>query len=158
MPSTFSGLFVPTAARESPESAEPRSDRDTTPEEQEESTSPARLARRSGAGSVGCSAARDKERKEATLVELDIIYKYFAPEDSPRDAIPIKTATMEVEDNEIWTNPHPVGEVISLRADAPDEHREQPKEYRVVERAPVMAPTRDSGYSMTALTVVVTDP
>ena len=91
-------------------------------------------------------------------MELDIIYKYFAPEERPLDATTIKTATMEVEDNQIWTNLHPVGQVISLRADDPDKFGEQPKEYRVVERAPLLAAIGDPGYAMAALTVIITDP
>jgi hypothetical protein len=93
-------------------------------------------------------------------VELDIIYKYVAPEEHPLDATTIKTATMDIEDNEIRTNLHnlhPVGEVIPLRADDADEYGEPPKEYRVVQRAPLLAPSRDSGYSMAELTVIVTD-
>ena len=90
-------------------------------------------------------------------MELDIIYKCCAPEEHPLDATTIKTATMEVEDNQIWTNLHPVGQVISLRADDPNKFGEQPKEYRVVQRAPLLAPSRDSGYSMAELTVIVTD-
>jgi hypothetical protein len=52
-------------------------------------------------------------------VEIDIIYKYHAPEERLLDATTIATATTGVEDNEIWTNLHPVGEVISFRADDP---------------------------------------
>ncbi len=90
-------------------------------------------------------------------MELDIIYKCCAPEEHPLDATTIKTATMDEEADEIRTNLHPVGEVIPLRADDPDEYGEQPKEYRVVQRAPLLAPSRDSGYSMAELTVIVTD-
>jgi len=100
------------------------------------------------------------ERKEATLVELDIIYKYHAPDERPLDATTIATDTMDVEDSELWTNLHnlhPVGHVISLRTDDPDEYGEQPKEYVVVARCPLQAPIGDSGLLMAALTVVVTD-
>jgi hypothetical protein len=58
-------------------------------------------------------------------VELDIIYKYHAPDERPRDATTIPTDTMDVEDSEIWTNLHnlhPVGHVISLPTDDPDEY------------------------------------
>ena len=44
-----------------------------------------------------------------------------------------------------------------MRADDPDEYGEQPKEYKVVQRAPLLAPSRDSGYAMAELTVIVTD-
>ncbi len=93
-------------------------------------------------------------------MELDIIYKYHAPEERPLGATTIATATMEVEDSEIWTNLHnlhPVGHVISLPTDEPDEYGEQPKEYVVVARFPLQAPIGDSGLLMAALTVVVTD-
>ncbi len=58
-------------------------------------------------------------------MELDIIYKYVAPEEHPLDATTIKTATMNIQDNEIRTNLHnlhPVGHVISLPTDDPDEY------------------------------------
>jgi len=93
-------------------------------------------------------------------VELDIIYKYFAPEESPLDATTIARDTMDVEDDEIWTNLHnlhPVGHVISLPTDGPDEYGEQSKEYLVVARCPLQAPIGDSGLLMAALIVVVTD-
>jgi hypothetical protein len=91
-------------------------------------------------------------------VEIDIIYKYHAPEERLQDATTIATATTGVEDNEIWTNLYPVGEVFSLPADDPKEYGEKPKEYVVVKRGTVQAPIGDSGYSMTALIVFVTDP
>ncbi len=93
-------------------------------------------------------------------MELDIIYKYFAPEERPLDATTIATDTIDVEDSEIWTNLHnlhPVGHVISLPTDDPDEYGEQSKEYVVVARCPLQAPIEDSGLLMAALTVVVTD-
>lgn len=91
-------------------------------------------------------------------MELYINYKYRAPGAHLHEVTTITTTTMDVEDSEIWTNPHPVGDVIPLRADEPEKYGEQPKEYRVVQRIPMIAPTRDSGYSMAALTVIVTDP
>ena len=91
-------------------------------------------------------------------MEIDIIYKYHAPEERLLDATTIATATTGVEDNEIWTNLHPVGEVISFRADDPEEYGEKPKEYVVVERGTLQASIGYSGYSMAALIVFVTDP
>jgi hypothetical protein len=91
-------------------------------------------------------------------VEIDIIYKYYAPEERLADATTIATATMDVEVNEIWTTLHPVGEVISVRVDDPEEYEEKTKEYLVVERGTVHAPIGDSGYWVAAVIAFVTDP
>jgi hypothetical protein len=39
----------------------------------------------------------------------------------------------------------------------PDEYGEKPKEYMVLERSPLLAQIEDSGYSVSALLVIVTD-
>jgi hypothetical protein len=91
-------------------------------------------------------------------VEIDIIYKYYAPEERLEDATTIATATMDVEVNEIWSTLHPVGEVISVRVDDPEEYEAKTKEYLVVERGTVHAPIGDSGYWVAAVIAFVTDP
>ncbi len=90
-------------------------------------------------------------------METNIIYKYRAPGAHPHDDTTITTSTTDVEPNEMMRNPHPVGEVISLRADDPNEYGEQPKEYVVLDRFPLLTQMGDSGYRMSALTVIVTD-
>ncbi len=40
----------------------------------------------------------------------------------------------------------------------PDEYGEKTKEYVVLERSPLLGQIEDSGYSMSALLVIVTDP
>jgi hypothetical protein len=90
-------------------------------------------------------------------VEIDVIYKYRAPEVSLGDVTTIATTTLEADPNELLSVPHPVGETVILRRDD-EEHSEAPKEYVVVARSPILSQIGDSGYTLSALWVVVPDP
>ncbi len=90
------------------------------------------------------------------MVEIDVIYKYRAPEAPFRDVTTIATATLEADPNEMLSLPHPVGETVSLRRDD-EEHGEDPKEYVVVDRSPILTQIGEAGYTLSMLFVVVTD-
>lgn len=91
-------------------------------------------------------------------MEIDVIYKYRSPEASHKDISTIAIATLELDPSEVLSVPHPVGEIVTLQRDDHEEHDEAPKEYVVVERSPILTQIGESGYTLSMLFVVVTDP
>ncbi len=90
-------------------------------------------------------------------MEIDVIYKYRAPEASLGDLTTLATATLEADPNEVLSVPHPVGETVTLQRDDHEEHGEDPKEYVVVGRSPILTQIGEAGYTLSILFVVVTD-
>jgi predicted secreted protein len=93
-------------------------------------------------------------------VEINVIYKYRGPEAPSKDATTIAYDTLEVENlNNILKTPLPGGEIVELHREDLEEQDEDPKEYMVVERYPVLVQVGSAScYTLSALTVIVTEP
>jgi hypothetical protein len=91
-------------------------------------------------------------------VETNIIYKYRVPRAAPGNETTITTAALDLNPNEVLTSYHMVGEPITLQADVPKDYGEDPKEYVVLQRAPLLTQWSEHGLTLAALLVIVTDP
>jgi hypothetical protein len=94
-------------------------------------------------------------------VETNIIYKYRAPGASWAELTTISYDTMDLTSEELSnpTVPYGAGETISLRRwRSFEDHEEEPQDYRVVDRFPLIRQAAEYGPSLLALVFVVTDP
>ncbi len=94
---------------------------------------------------------------ETSYVETTVTYKYRAPGvplDHPEEDIDITTERREVDLSTVATDPHPIGEHLSLQADAPHLFGEGSREYVVLLRFPLF---ERSGVLL-GLDIIVTDP
>jgi hypothetical protein len=90
-------------------------------------------------------------------VDTNIVYKHLAPGASSTNAITITTATRRIDSSEVQTI-YSVGEIVTLQADDPEEFGDEPKEYKVQYRFPILTQFGEFGFSLSVLLVVVTDP
>jgi hypothetical protein len=90
-------------------------------------------------------------------MDTNIIYKYRAFGASPVDDATITTVPVNLNPNEMLNLPHPIGEIVTLQADDPEEYGEAPKEYVVLHRFPILTQSSEKGFSKWALLIIVTD-
>ena len=91
-------------------------------------------------------------------MQTNVIYKYRTPGTSPSNDTTITTKALDLTPNEVLIATHPVGELVTLQGDDPEEYGEDPKEYVVLNRIPLLTQIGESGYVLSMLLVVVTDP
>ncbi len=85
-----------------------------------------------------------------------ITYQYLTPGAPSPNNTTITTTTRRVGPDEAPTL-HLVGDVITLVADDPEVYGDQPREYEVRYRFPILVQFGDPGFSLSALLVIVTD-
>jgi len=95
-------------------------------------------------------------------VETNIIYKYRAAGASWGELTTVSYDTMDLTSEELSnpTVPHGAGKTISLRPwRSFQDHAEEPQDYRVVDRFPLIRQVAEQeAPSLIALVFVVTDP
>ena len=92
------------------------------------------------------------------MAETNIIYKYRAPGASPDDDDTITAERVDLHPAELVATYHAVGESVTLQADDSTEYGEDPREYVVLQRNPVLTQSGDAGFSLSFLAIIVTDP
>ena len=93
-------------------------------------------------------------------MEIHVVYKYRAPGEAPGDETTIESKSIDLAEDELNdpTQPHGLGDLVTLAFPLPSQDREAPpQDYKVIERTPIVIQWEDKGFLVQELRFVVTD-
>ena len=94
-------------------------------------------------------------------MEINVVYKYRAPAEAPGEETTIESKSIDLSEDELNdpTQPHGLGDLVTLAFPLPSQDREAPpQDYKVIERSPIVIQWEDKGFLVQGLRFVVTDP